>query len=292
MAWYLQSVTDSVGRASRTADVSMAWRRADTAWGMGATWTAWRASSTETSGSADNWFSLSAARAWARAVLLDDTAWFRDTRASTPSPMATAVTATLTPEKGALSAGGGPPAGQDVLVLQCGGCRVGVDRRPGQPALRRLQLAAAEEEAPVAPFGLPLEGFHQPAGVLLAVLEVGVDGVDQSLEGDVVVVGLGERDPVALSDLLGDVGIRHRAPQDGHDALLEGVGVVDLLLAELRRTEVRADHEEKRIRTFDGGTEGRREDLRIGDVGGVDPNRLAPALDRCRDPLDELGVST
>ena len=64
------------------------------------------------------------------------------------------------------------------------------------------------------------------------MLEVGVDGADQALEGVVVVVGLGEGDPVALADLRGDIGIGNRAAQYRNDALLEGVGVVDLLLTD------------------------------------------------------------
>ena len=221
------------GRASRTADASIAWRNADTAWGMGASWRAWRAKSTETSGSADSSFSLSAARAWARAVLPEATAWFRDTRASTPSPMATTVTATLTPRSARCRRAAARRLARTYSlwrVVGAGSASTGV---------RASQLSAALSSLPrrrklrSRAFGVPFDGLHQPTGVLLAVLEVGVDGADEALERVVVVVALGERDPVAMTDLLGDVRIRNRAAEHRHDALLEGAGVVDLLLAEL-----------------------------------------------------------
>ena len=193
-------------------------------------------------------------------------------------------------DQGALAPCGGPPAGQHVLALDGGGGRLGLGGGTGQPALRRLQFAAPQKEAAVAVLGVPLEGLDQPAGVLLAGGQVGVEGPDHPVEGGVDVLGLGEGDPVTVADLLGDGRVGHRRPQRGDDALLEAAGVGDLLLAEVGGHRVGGDHEQEGVGPLDGRPQGLREDLGVGDALGVDPHRLAPLLQRGGHPLDEIGV--
>ncbi len=166
-------------------------------------------------------------------------------------------------------------AGQDVLDLEGGRCRIGQLGRSGQPVLGRPQFTSSEEQAPISPLGIPLQALGQPAGVLLSDLQVGVEGPDHPLDRCVEVVVSGERNPVTVTNLLGRIVIRDGDVEDGDDPLLELQGVGDLLVAVGRSDRVRGDHEQECIRTFDRRSDGLGEHLCVGDALGVQPGPLA-----------------
>jgi hypothetical protein len=116
--------------------------------------------------------------------------------------------------------------------------------------------------------------------VLLPESQVGVEGTDHPRHRGVEIVLFGERDPVALSDLIVQVLIGHGDAHDRDDALLERPGVRDLLVAIVRGQRGWRDDEEERVRCFDGAADGLGKHLGVGDALGVDPGRLPLFLER------------
>ena len=112
----------------------------------------------------------------------------------------------------ALAAGGRAAAREDVLALERGG--PGSLRARREPAFRRHELGAAQEEAAIAARLVPFERLQQPVRVLSVPLEVGVERLHEPVDA-AVEVAVADRDPVAYSNALGDLLVGHPRKASG-----------------------------------------------------------------------------
>ncbi len=182
------------------------------------------------------------------------------------------------------------PTGQQVGALQFGRWRVGIGLGRGQPALRGRELTAPEQETAVTSLPVPLGRLDQPSGVLPAVLEIGVDGHHDPIDGALELAVVEERDPVALGDGGWDLVVGNDLVEHRDDALAESSGVVHLVPAVGRRQGCRADDEDKCLRLFDGPSDGVGEDFAVGNGVEVQPHVFAVCGKRIVQACYEVAV--
>ena len=128
-------------------------------------------------------------------------------------------------------------------------------------------------------------------GMRLGGLQIGIQRGHEPRHPLLEIRVLGERDPVAIADLGGKLGVGDRLAQDGQDPLLHLPGVLDLVITVRRAHCARRDHEQEGVRLLDRALDRLGEHLAILDPPGIQPHLASPALgDGIREPVHKLRI--
>ena len=174
---------------------------------------------------------------------------------------------------------GSVSAALDVLGLELR-WRLAVALGVGEPGLRLAQVTPAQQVAAVAIGQLPLVSSYREAGMRVAPVEVGLQGVHECVELPLELLALIERHPVRGPQLTGDLLGLHGAIEHRHEALVHLDGLLALACALGRARGVGADHVHEGLRGLDPLSDALPPVRRRWDVGQVDPHVLATAFQR------------
>ena len=141
------------------------------------------------------------------------------------------------------------PTRQEVLHVQRGRRRPVIGAR-GEPGLHLAEVPAAQEVASFLSTLLPLHRTLGEPRVGLEPAEVGVEGLDQLVDGLVEVV-VAKEDPVQLAQRFVDRRGSDVTPDDGYQALAVLTGVEQLAATLVGPHEVRAEDEDAGVGPFD-----------------------------------------
>ena len=182
------------------------------------------------------------------------------------------------------------PARERVLALELCRLGLGLRRDARKPVLCFAQVGAAEQQALVVVPQLPLARADKQSRVRADPVEVGLERLDERVDGVVEVVLGAEEDPVPRGELGRDGEAVRIAIEERDDSLPVLERVRQLLAALLGAQRVRADHERERVRGVDP-----RRDLaapfgRRRDVLPVGPDLLVARRKRLAEPPGEVGV--
>jgi hypothetical protein len=131
--------------------------------------------------------------------------------------MTTASTSPARQSEAALAADGGVAAAEDQLGLGGvgGWFAVGLISQPG---LGLFQLGAAEQQAAVVVAGFPIGRLGEELGVQVDSFDVGVEDLDEPIDGSVEVGVIAEGEPVQLGQRGRDAGPGGFARDDGDES--------------------------------------------------------------------------
>ena len=174
---------------------------------------------------------------------------------------------------------GSVSAALDVLGLELR-WRLAVALGVGEPGLRLAQVTPAQQVAAVAIGQLPLVSSYREAGMRVAPVEVGLQGVHECVELPLELLALIERHPVRGPQLTGDLLGLHGAIEHRHEALVHLDGLLALACALGRARGVGADHVHEGLRGLDPLSDALPPVRRRWDVGQVNPHVLATAFQR------------
>ena len=278
------------GTPSRSGDASSAARSANSDWGVTLSRTARMPRISEISGSLGSWAWLSADSAWAWAPTCSETACDREIRAKMSSPTEIAATTRLAPTSSRWRRATASRLAS--TYSRCSG--VGAGSAPSglaashpsadfssDPRSRKLRSRPSASHSSAL--------TSQRVCAFAASRSVSSADTSRPTRG-VEVVAVGERDPVAVADLLRQLAVGDGVTQHRHDPLLQLARVLDLVLAVGRRDGRRRDDEQERVGLLDRPLDRLREHLAVGDPLRVQPDLLAVLGHRVGQPAHELRV--